>query len=187
WSACQLSAKMERDVYSSLLALRAYFQPAFLECFQHRDILWQHFSSELLQPRVARKYGQMPQQRRPDALLLVIIDHNEGDLGRARPLDDIAPAGNDCSVAALFDYRHQGDMLRKIDIHEKGDLFVRKASLCPEETTVERLRTGPIDGCAKVGLVLRLKRANFEPTPVSHRFRRRISTCVQHQGLFHPY
>src|SRR5215471_15299496 len=164
-------------MHGAYLALRAHFQSAFLECFQHGDILRQYFGCELLQSRVARKYSQMPQQRRTDALLLVIIDHNESDLGGARLLDNIAPAGNDCSVTALIDDSHQSDMLREIDIHEKGDLLVGKTPLCAEKTTVERSRAGTIDGCAKVVLVLRLKRANLQPSSVARGFNCQISGC----------
>src|SRR5215831_10726483 len=125
----------------------------------------------------------MPQQRRTDALLLIVVDHNESDLSRARLLDDIAAPRNDCGVVAFFNDRHQGDMLRKVDIHEKCDLFVGKASLCAEETTVERLRAGTLDRGTKIGPVLWSERANLEPTPIARGFGCRVSGCFQHQAL----
>src|SRR5262245_17318411 len=171
-------------MHGTYLTLGTHFQTTFLECFQHRNVLRQHFSREFLQPGGARKYGEMSKQRRTYALLLIVVDHNESDLGCPRLFDDIAATGNDCGVAALFDDRHQSDMLREIDVHEKGDFLVGKASLCAEETTVERLRTGTVDGRTKVGLVLRPERANFEPPSVARSLSRRIFVCFQHKSPF---
>ena len=111
-------------MHGACLALRTHFQIAFLERLQHRNVLRQHLGGELLQPGVAGKYCQMPQQCRADTLPLIVVDHKESDFCRAGLLDNISSAGHDRGVAGLFHDRHQGDMVHEIDIQKEVDLPV---------------------------------------------------------------
>ena len=104
-------------------------------------------------------------QRSTESLPLVGIYYNESYLGRLGLHHDITSAADDRKAVAFVHHRYQSDMIYEVDIQEERDFLLRKAALCPEETTKKGLRTGPLDGCKELIPVLRSQRPDFDLRP----------------------
>src|SRR6185437_2539979 len=124
------------------------------EHFAHRNVLREDIGSQSFQARGSCKIYEMPRQQCTNALPLIGIDYDEGDLGFAGLGHDVASAADDGERTALLDFRDERDMIDKVDVHEEGLFLLRKSPSGHEEAAPQRLRVGTIDRCEHLGLVV---------------------------------
>jgi hypothetical protein len=136
---------------------------------QHCFVVWQHLRSKLAQPSLTGNHGEMTHQSRTDTLTLISVDNHESEFTLIGPRDDVASTANNDGVAVFFRNRDQGDVIDKIDIHEKADFVLGKVAFRSEEPPVKRLWTGATDGPHVLVSILGPKRANFDAVPISQR------------------
>src|SRR6185437_11008854 len=125
----------------------------------------------------------MPGQQRADALTLIAIDHDKGDLGFAGPGHDIARAADDCGPAVLVDDGDQRDMIDEIDVHEERLFLLRKSALGYEEAALQRLCAGATDGGEHAGFIVRPQRADFDRPIVTQSLLRGIGGGRHYRSL----
>ena len=77
-------------------------------------------------------------------------------------------------------------MLDEIDVHEEGDLALRKAALGDEEAALQRLGAGAADGCQHVFLVDRMQRADFNVAAIPQLFGSRVVFRGRHRVSSRP-
>jgi len=106
-------------------------------------------------------------QQCAEALSLIIVDHDKGDLGFSGFGDDVPSAADDDVTPVLPGKRDQGDVIGKVDIHEVGDFLLREAAFDHEEAALQRLRTGAADRRQHVILVVRPQRTDLDVTAVT--------------------
>src|SRR5215468_4940360 len=111
----------------------ARLEAELAENLPHSRVLGQDFGDQLPQPRPAGDVNEMTRQQRTDALTLIVVDYDKGDFGLAGLGDDAASAADDDLASAFLGERNQGGVIGKIDIHEVGDLLLRKAASYCEE------------------------------------------------------
>ena len=70
---------MKHDVNDAALPPGPATEPASLEDLQHRDIVWQNFRNQFLEPRAAGDRDEMAQQRSANALSLVLVHYCKSD------------------------------------------------------------------------------------------------------------
>ncbi len=76
-------------------AFRGGLEAELLEQLQHRAVLGQHFRNQFLETCVTRQGSQMAHQDRPNALSLIVIDHDESDFCVAWLDDDKSSPARD--------------------------------------------------------------------------------------------
>lgn len=108
-----------------------------LEEFQHRCVFRQNFRSELLQSGFTRYRDEMTQERRSDALSLILVNHDKGQFGPALLRDDIASSSRDHGPAVLVDLRDQSYVIVKIDVHKERKLLLGEPALGHEKAALE--------------------------------------------------
>jgi hypothetical protein len=154
---------------ASGLPLYALSKSAFLKHLQHRTICRQHVRSEFAQFCLAGNQSEVPHQSCANTLALISVDNHESELAYSGRRDDVASTANNDRMAVIFRNRHQGDVIDKIDIHEKAYFVLGKVAFRSEEPPVKRLWTGAADGRHVLGSILGPKRANFDAVPISQR------------------
>src|SRR5215470_16325244 len=132
----------------------ARLEAELAENLPHSRVLGQDVGDQLPQPRPAGDVNEMTRQQRADALSLIVVDYDKGDLGLARLGDDAASAADDDLASVFLGQRDQGGVTGKIDIHEESDLSLRETALDREETSLQRLRAGAADRRQHVVLVI---------------------------------
>src|SRR3954453_598271 len=90
-----LGRQLKRDVDALGPALCTDRKPAALEHLEHRGVIGQDLCNQLLEPRVARNYGEVVQEFGTNPMPLVLVDHNEGNFGLSRLHEDVAAAADD--------------------------------------------------------------------------------------------
>src|SRR6267154_3883203 len=126
-------------------AFRGGLEAELLEQLQHRAVLGQHFRNQFLETCVTRQGSQMAHQDRPNALTLIVIDHDESDFCVAWLDDDESSPARDDRMSIFVDLRSERDMGFEIDIEKKGHFPFGKALLWYEEASLKRLHAGPSD------------------------------------------
>ena len=101
---------MQRNVYHVGIARFAQAQTASIEHFQHPRVFRQHLGGQQVEAGTARQDYQVAQQRCADTLTLVLINHNKGQLRRARLGDDITAATDDLLLPAVVGRGNERDM-----------------------------------------------------------------------------
>src|SRR5690349_3849092 len=96
-------------------------EPGPLEYFQHRGVVRQNLGDQFSKSGAAGDGGEMAEQRRSDALPLVLVYNGERHLGRPRLDDDVTPTANDRRSLAFFHDRDQGDVIDEVDVQVGGD------------------------------------------------------------------
>src|SRR6267143_5401817 len=148
-------------------AFRGGLEAELLEQLQHRAVLGQHFRNQFLETCVTRQGSQMAHQDRPNALTLIVIDHDESDFSLAWLDDDITAAAHDSRSSIFVDLRNERDMGFEIDIEKEGHFPFGKALLWYEEPSLKRLHAGPSDRREHFGPVIGTKRTDFNQTAVA--------------------
>src|ERR1700676_1980022 len=97
------SGKLHGQMYGLGLPFRAGPEAELLEHFQHCGVLGQHFCNQLSEACVTCQNSQMTHEDRPDALVLIRVDHDESYLGLAGPHNNIASAAGDSRASVLID------------------------------------------------------------------------------------
>ena len=123
----------------------------------------------------------MPHEDRPDPLALMSIDHHEGNLGLARPDNDITSTTGNRGVSLVVDLCDERDMVFEIDVEEEGDLLFGEALLWHKEAQPQRLCAGPSDRGEHLGPVIVTKRADFDRTTVAQALDSRIVRESSHE------
>src|SRR3954452_15072282 len=103
------------------------------EYLPHGGVLGQNFRVQLLERGVARQHRKVAHQQRANALALIIVDYDKGDLGLAGLGDDVTSTSDDDLASILVSKRDQSDVIGKVDIHEEGNLSFRETALHCEE------------------------------------------------------
>ena len=152
------------------VAPSARLEAEFAENLSHGGVFRKDFGDQFLQPGLARNDGEVAHQQRADALALIVIDDDKGDLGLAGVGDDVTPPADDDATSVLFGEHDERDVIYEVDVHEEGDLLLREATLHHEETAVQRLHAGTSDGCKHVILVVWPKCADFDRAAVAQAF-----------------
>ncbi len=165
------------------LTFGAAAQPASLEHLQHWSVLRQDFRTQLGEPGSSGDDGKMAHQRLADALSLILVHHDEGHLGMARPQNDVTPATRDDRSAILLCHGDQGDVRDEIDIQEECNLRFGKIALCSEEASIKRLSARAADGREQAGAVVRSEGPDLHPATSGQRFNRGIVLHVRHAGI----
>src|SRR6516165_6271638 len=122
--SAQRSVELQRDVNDAVLALLLGFQTAALQHAQHCRVLRQHLSDELSQASRACQAQEMAQQRAGNSPTLDFIDDREGDLGCARPHDDVARARHDELTSGCVPDGNERNLIDEVDVDERGDFLV---------------------------------------------------------------
>jgi hypothetical protein len=171
------SKQAKRDVRDSSLTLRTESGPTLFKHLQHRDIVGKDLGYQFLDPVFPRNRGEMAQQCRSDALSLVLVDNDEGYLGPSGLHDDVTSAPNNHGSAAFFHHCDQGHVVDEVHVQEERDFLFRKFALWTEESAVERLGACALDGCDKLGPIVRPEGADFNPTSIAQQLNRGIPRC----------
>src|SRR5882762_3251276 len=131
----------------------------------------------------------MTHQDRADAASMPGIDDDKCHLGPSRLEDNISAAADDDLAAGFLCERDNCDMIFEIDVHEEGAFLIREVTLHDKEATLQRLRAGLSDRSEHVGLILPLKRADFDLAAVAEKLARSVgdglrhwSSCADKQG-----
>ena len=93
-------------------------EPAFLKNIHHREVLWQNFREQLLEPGFASELDEMAHESCTNALTLVFVDHGEGNFSRPRSHDDISRATNDRAPFPITQFCDQSHVADEIHISE---------------------------------------------------------------------
>jgi hypothetical protein len=117
----------------------AHTQSALLEYLQHRNVVRQNLSRQLIKSDVPGNCSEMAHEGCSDALFLVPVDNHEGHLGLARFDEDVAASTDDDAPTVLLKLGHQGNMADEVYIHEEGDLVLSEAPLGREEAAIQGL------------------------------------------------
>src|SRR5712664_965262 len=163
-------------------AFRGGLEAELLEQLQHRAVLGQHFRNQFLETGVTRKGRQMAHQDRPNALTLIVINHDESDFCVAWLDDDKSSPARDDRMSIFVDLRNECDMGFEIDIEKKGHFLLGKALLWHEEAPLKRLHAGPSDRREHFGPVIGTKRTDFNRTAVAKMLSGRIIGGFSHDG-----
>ena len=131
--------KPKSDMYDTGIASRSHTQSALLEYLQHRRVVRQNLSRQLLKSDVTGNCREMAHEGCSDALLLVAVDNREGHLGLARFDEDVPTPTDDDAPTVLLKLGHQGHMADEVYIHEVGDLALSEAPLGREEAAIQGL------------------------------------------------
>ena len=158
--------------------LLAQSKTAFVKHFQHRGIFRQYLCQQSIEPGATCNLGQMLQQRRTDALPLVLVNDDEGELGEPRLRDDVATAADDHLLAFFFAHRDQSYMVDEVDIQKKFDLLLRELTLWHEEAARQGLSAGAVYRRQHIGPIIRPKGANFDATPIAQGLDGAIVGCL---------
>src|SRR5712671_3880356 len=163
-------------------AFRGGLEAELLEQLQHRAVLGQHFRNQFLETCVTRKGSQMAHQDRPNALTLIVINHDESDFCVAWLDDDKSSPACDDRMSIFVDLRNERDMGFEIDNEKKGHFPFGKALLWNEEASLKRLHAGAPDRREHVGPVIGTKRTDFNRTAVAKMLWGRIICGFNHDG-----
>lgn len=115
----RLRTELETNVDSASFALCAQGQAAFLEHSEHGGIFRKNLGDEFLKTRLASEADQVAEQRRTNALALILVDDGESRLGPSRIHDDVAPAAGDDRARGLVNHRHEGDVGGEINVQKE--------------------------------------------------------------------
>src|SRR4051794_10750086 len=91
------------------------------EYLPHGGVFGQNFRDQRLQLGLARQDRKMTHQQRTNALSLVIVDDDKGDLGLAGFGDNVTSTPDDNLASILVGKCYQSDVIGKVDIHEVGN------------------------------------------------------------------
>src|SRR3954452_13372232 len=114
--------------------------PGPLEYFQHRGVDRQNLGYEFPESGAAGNGDEMAQQRRSDALPLVLVHNGERHLCRPGLDDDVPPATNDRWSRAFLHDRDQGYVVDEVDVEEGRDLLFGELVFHAEKAAVEGVR-----------------------------------------------
>ncbi len=106
-------------------------------------------------------------QQRAEALSLVIVDHDKGDLGLAGFGHDVSSAAHDHLASMLFGERDQGDVIGKIDAHEEATSFFENLASRRRNAVAATPRPCGQLAAQHVILVVRPQRADLDVTAVT--------------------
>lgn len=126
----------------------------------------------------------MPREDRPDPLALIVIDHDESDLGLAGPDNDVASTASYDGSPVFIDLRHQRDVVFEIDIEKESQLLLRKAFLRREKAPLERLWAGSSDRREHRGPVIGTKCTDLDGSTVAKVLDDRIISGQRHEQGF---
>ena len=121
------SEQPKRHVHDPSLALCTKAKPAFLEHFQHRDVVWEDLCDQFLVPGTAGNRGKMVQQCRADTLPLVLVDDGESHLGLPRLDDNVTSATDNYRSPAFFHHCDQGYVIGEVNVQVKSISFSVKS------------------------------------------------------------
>ncbi len=115
----RLRTELETNVDSASFALCAQGQAAFLEHSEHSGIFRKDLGDEFLKTRLASEADQVAEQRRTNALSLILVDDGESRLSASLLQDDVAPAAGDDRARGLVNHRHEGDVGGEINVQKE--------------------------------------------------------------------
>ena len=139
--SCHLRFKKtgKSDMYDARIPRSPYSQSALFEYLQHRNVVRQNLSRQLLESDVTGNCREMAHEGCSDALFLVAVDNHESHLGLARFDKDVAAPTDDDAPTILLKLGHQGNMADEVYIHEVGDLVLSEVPLGREEAAIQGL------------------------------------------------
>ena len=114
-------AQPKRDMDDLGLALDAKRQSTLLEHFQHRHVVRQDLSDQVLESGFSGNRGEMMHEGRAETLPLIPIDHSESDLGLSRRYDNVTSAARDHAPTAFVHDCDQCGVIDEVDVQEKLD------------------------------------------------------------------
>src|SRR5262249_34940970 len=114
------------------------------------------------------------------AAALVFVNHGEGYLGASGLRDDVPPAADDHSSAALIHYCNQGNVVDKVDVGEKCDFLFREAAFDGKEAAEQRLWASLAYRCKHFGLVAGTNGTDLYSAPIASPLDCRIIGCLRH-------
>jgi hypothetical protein len=114
-------------------ALDAKRQSAFLKHFQHRHVIRQDLSDQFLESGSPGNRGEMMHEGRAETLPLILIDHNESDLGLSTLYDDVTCTARDHWRAVFTNYCDQCDVIDEVDAQEIVDFRLCEATFYGKE------------------------------------------------------
>ena len=137
---------------------RALQRPADLEArvtehAHHLVVLGEDLGDETRQPALARGRGEVLEQDRPETAALVVVAHDERDLGRGGLREpDVAPDGDDLAAEP----EHEGDSVVVVDLHEVLEVALGDVRIGAEVPEVARpVRQLGVERHHRVGVVRR--------------------------------